>query len=130
LLGRERSVCEELVSTSVPHFKPAEFGLVITIYVFSSADKTYLEVIHPQDMAHTMITITRGGSPILYLDSGTSSTNALTLSTGSVWIPAQQFVPTTSGAANTFVALSITGMYSQIQVVDSFYPFIYDIVSK
>ncbi|KAH6700595.1 hypothetical protein BKA61DRAFT_705538 [Leptodontidium sp. MPI-SDFR-AT-0119] len=56
-----------------------------------------------------MITITRGGSPILYLDSGTSSANALTLSAGSVWIPAQQFVPTTSSAANTFVALSITG---------------------
>jgi hypothetical protein len=85
-------------------------------------------------MAHTMITIGRGTSPILFLDSGTSSTNALTLSAGSVWIPAQQFVPAASGAANIFVALKVTGKhYSDLSCKLVLYTHlarrIYDLVS-
>ena len=60
-------------------------------------------------MAPTMITVTRGGPPILYFDNGgTTSTNAIALSAGSVWVPAEQFVPTSPAAASTFLALEVT----------------------
>lgn len=60
-------------------------------------------------MAPTMITVTRGGAPILYFDDGgTTTTNAIALREGSVWVPAQQFVPTASDAASTFLALEVT----------------------
>jgi hypothetical protein len=57
-----------------------------------------------------MITILRGTVPILYFDSGivggTTPTNEIQLSAGSLWIPSQQFVSTTL-PSHQFLALKI-----------------------